>query len=60
MQWMYTSACRAIRFAPGLSYEGVPPDQNTYVDNSCQTFTTRITTNSNLTQTDGISCGVPM
>ena len=43
MQWMYTSACRAIRFAPGLSYEGVPPDQNTYVDNSCQTFTTHIT-----------------
>ena len=39
MQWMYTSACRAIRLAPGLSYEGVPPDQNTYVDNSCQTFT---------------------
>ena len=26
-QWMYTSACRAIRFAPGLSCEGVAPAQ---------------------------------
>ena len=26
-QWMYTSACRAIRFAPDLSYEEVAPTQ---------------------------------